>query len=193
MKKMICDICGNTFFAEKDGTYICNNCGKKFTQQQADEITQEVPDDTYPDKTEDKSTDDTVEDKKDKLIAQLSPESDAEIISKREKTLSMVWYTGGIIGVVFGLIYVIIHPTGFYLAAGLTVSICCLWDIYIGYQKSQLSRKIHETGNPLLYEKYKLLYKITAVLNIIFAGILGIALAVNELSGNLIEFDSDKH
>ena len=45
MKKLICEICGSSGLIKCDGTYICPNCGTKYTTEEARKLMVDAPDD----------------------------------------------------------------------------------------------------------------------------------------------------
>ena len=44
MKAIVCEICGSLHFLKKDGVYICEGCGTKYTVEEISALVQEVPD-----------------------------------------------------------------------------------------------------------------------------------------------------
>lgn len=42
MKKMVCEICGSNDIEKKDGVFVCNSCGTKYSTEEAKKLLVEV-------------------------------------------------------------------------------------------------------------------------------------------------------
>lgn len=42
MKRLTCEMCGGTDLVKKDGVYICQNCGCKYTPEEARKMMVEI-------------------------------------------------------------------------------------------------------------------------------------------------------